>query len=475
MTMYMQGSSQNPKAPPTKRPEAFVCNTISSRNTKEMTGSISGRIDSCLAATKVTNSFSSKGEASGRLGSPMNSGSLKFRIKVGSDCVGLKNAAIYSGLGLDDSPQSSSLNSSDLSEGMLPLSQGPPDESPSKIIQVTVLLFFYSFFSYCTYMLIPLSFSFEQAMTSFPVPHGLLISPLHDSLLGLSRKEKPLPLLKPVPSLENKKDGLAKLANETTLKLNDKTLVKKKKKEAVHRERQVNLKNEVNASSREEKTTLTLVKRKLDNEAFESKEFLSNELQCKPGSEGTKSSAYLDSQKKLSHKATPHEAVKHKASIKKEKPEIVGEKKFKVVQTAGGKIAGSSEGGFKIRSEASRCRKNTDSDTPESENRRHRLKLHSKEKVGANNVGSFNSSGLDVNRISKDATERASVDFQKVKGLDDSGIKMSKCSKVVEPAGVAPMDEWVCCDICQKWRLLPFGTKPEQLPDKWLCSMLYWL
>lgn len=154
MTMYLQGSSQNPKAPPTKRPEAFVCNTISSRNTREMSGSISGRVESCLPATKVTNSCPSKGEASGRLGSPMNSGSLKFRIKVGSDSVGLKNAAIYSGLGLEDSPLSSSLNSSDLSEGMLPLSQGPPDESPSKIIQVTVPLIFYSFVLYCIYMLI---------------------------------------------------------------------------------------------------------------------------------------------------------------------------------------------------------------------------------------------------------------------------------------------------------------------------------
>lgn len=446
----LEGSSQNPKAPPPKRPEAFVCNTISSHNTRETSGSISGRVDSCLPVTKVTNSCPSKGEASGRSGSPMNSGLLKFRIKVGSDSTGLKNAAIYSGLGLDDSPLSSSENSSDLSEGMLPISQSAPDESPSKII---------------------------QAMTSFPVPRGALISPLHDSLLGLSRKEKRLPLPKPMLSLENKKDGLAKLANETTLKQDDSTLVKKKKKkEVVHRERQVNRKNEVYASRGEEKTTLTLVDQKLDNEAFESKGFLSNELQWKPGSEGMKSSAHLDPQKKkLSRKATLPETVKDKASIKKEKPEIVVEKKLKVVQTTGGKIAGSFEEGFKIKSEASRGRKDTDSDTPESENRRHRLKLHSNEKVGANNVDSFNSLGLDETRISKDAIERASGDWRKVKGLDDSGIRMSKSSNVVEPAAVAPMDEWVCCDICQQWRLLPFGTKPEQLPDKWLCSMLDWL
>ncbi|KAB2625234.1 hypothetical protein D8674_016894 [Pyrus ussuriensis x Pyrus communis] len=46
------------------------------------------------------------------------------------------------------------------------------------------------------------------------------------------------------------------------------------------------------------------------------------------------------------------------------------------------------------------------------------------------------------------------------------------------PAAAAPViieEHWVCCDSCQKWRLLPLGTKPEQLPEKWLCSMLNWL
>ncbi|XP_022959124.1 uncharacterized protein LOC111460215 isoform X1 [Cucurbita moschata] len=437
---------ENPKAPPPKRSEAIVCNAISSHNK----GTASGRVDSCLPATRVTNSYPSKDEATGRLGSPMSNRSLKFRLKVGSDSTALKNAAIYSGLGLDDSPLSSSENSSDVSEGMLPISQSSPDESPTKII---------------------------QAMTSFPVPHGALISPLHDSLLGLSRKEKPLRETKPVLSLEDKKDGLAKLASGTILKQNDSTLVKKKKKETGHKERQVNPKNEVYASRCEEKTTLTLVNGKSENEAFVSKDLLSNELQCKPGSEVTKSNAYLDPQKKkLSRKPKLHETDKDKASIKKEKPGIVGEKNLKVIQTAGGKIAGSFEEGFKNRSEAFKGRKDTDSDTPESENRKHRLKLHSNEKVGTNNGDSFNRTGLDENRKSKDVIERASGDLRRLDGLYDSGIKLSKSLKVIEPAaGVAPVDEWVCCDICQKWRLLPFGTKPDQLPDKWLCSMLNWL
>ncbi|KAL0928623.1 hypothetical protein M5K25_000529 [Dendrobium thyrsiflorum] len=36
-------------------------------------------------------------------------------------------------------------------------------------------------------------------------------------------------------------------------------------------------------------------------------------------------------------------------------------------------------------------------------------------------------------------------------------------------------DNWVCCDICQQWRLLPYGINPESLPKKWQCSMQFWL
>lgn len=47
-----------------------------------------------------------------------------------------------------------------------------------------------------------------------------------------------------------------------------------------------------------------------------------------------------------------------------------------------------------------------------------------------------------------------------------------------EPAIAASVlieEDWVLCDRCHTWRLLPFGKKPEQLPEKWLCSMLDWL
>ncbi|KAL8121590.1 cysteine-tryptophan domain-containing zinc finger protein 3-like [Apium graveolens] len=37
------------------------------------------------------------------------------------------------------------------------------------------------------------------------------------------------------------------------------------------------------------------------------------------------------------------------------------------------------------------------------------------------------------------------------------------------------VDEWVQCDSCDTWRLLPYGVKSEQLPENWLCRMLDWL
>jgi hypothetical protein len=66
---------------------------------------------------------------------------LKVRIKVGSDNLSTqKNAAIYSGLGLDVSPSSSLNDSPSESEGMSREPQDIPFESPSSILQVKHLL-----------------------------------------------------------------------------------------------------------------------------------------------------------------------------------------------------------------------------------------------------------------------------------------------------------------------------------------------
>uniref|UniRef100_A0A8I6XCW0 CW-type domain-containing protein n=1 Tax=Hordeum vulgare subsp. vulgare TaxID=112509 RepID=A0A8I6XCW0_HORVV len=46
------------------------------------------------------------------------------------------------------------------------------------------------------------------------------------------------------------------------------------------------------------------------------------------------------------------------------------------------------------------------------------------------------------------------------------------------PALQAPVvieEHWVQCDICQKWRLLPYESDPATLPKEWKCSMQLWL
>jgi len=37
------------------------------------------------------------------------------------------------------------------------------------------------------------------------------------------------------------------------------------------------------------------------------------------------------------------------------------------------------------------------------------------------------------------------------------------------------MEDWVLCEKCEKWRLLPLGMNPDSLPKEWTCSMITWL
>ena len=41
-------------------------------------------------------------------------------------------------------------------------------------------------------------------------------------------------------------------------------------------------------------------------------------------------------------------------------------------------------------------------------------------------------------------------------------------------AGQGRLQDWVQCDICQKWSELPEHMNPADLPHKWDCSMNTW-
>lgn len=129
----IQGASQNEKAssnaPQSVRP--ISSSSQSSHNARVPSGSIPLKKESCLRSTQVTEKCSLKNESSKRSSNLTDQRTLKFRIKMGSDNMAQKNA-IYSGLGLDDSPSSSLGNSPVKGGGLPPAFQ----ESPSSIIQV---------------------------------------------------------------------------------------------------------------------------------------------------------------------------------------------------------------------------------------------------------------------------------------------------------------------------------------------------
>ncbi|CAM9000278.1 unnamed protein product [Rhodiola kirilowii] len=95
--------------------------------------------------------------------------------------------------------------------------------------------------------------------------------------------------------------------------------------------------------------------------------------------------------------------------------------------------------------------------------------------VTDNDKMSFNNS-LKVKAISK-KFERPVTSGSHSKTGSHAVPPMSGPSPVAPaPAAHVLIEEhWVCCDKCQKWRLLPVGRLPDSLPEKWLCSMLDWL
>lgn len=70
----------------------------------------------------------------------------------------------------------------------------------------------------------------------------------------------------------------------------------------------------------------------------------------------------------------------------------------------------------------------------------------------------------------------ASVEYPR---LVSNGAPHTVCeSNPAAPPGVgAPVvkEDWVCCDKCQTWRILPLGTDPDSLPKKWVCRLQTWL
>ncbi|XP_020226190.1 uncharacterized protein LOC109807896 [Cajanus cajan] len=495
---------------------------------------------------------------------------LKLRIKVKSDILAKKNAEIYSGLGLDDSPSSSMENSHEESEEMPHVSQETPEESPTRIIQV---------------------------MSSFTIPGGVLISPLHDSMLYLIKKEKDLGDKRHIFSLNGHQEHYSMSTDESDSFVGEGHLLKKRKVTVVDQSEKVHM----NANFSENDMKLH-VKKKLGNRTPDRKDFLSNDLRSTPLSssicdagetaevtgkafevskevnkDGVKCRVVstevvkedsLESisgqdfdkfenkntgssfMKVLEHKmeisqnnnsTDPKNNSKGKAFAisKRVKCDEVKHKVDQDTQVCENNQKGKEISESKNELQGERCsgkhmtfaekdsivtsndamindRKRTGTGVISSNSKMHKIKSLKDNKVRARDKDSLKGKksermvdGVDptdwppLNKTTGSANrDHVAKSAYRVKVKErPTGNKVVNqlsawpCVKdapgafpiaenkptsdmVVPSSAAVPQvieEDWVCCDRCQKWRLLPMGLKPDQLPEKWLCSMLDWL
>lgn len=79
------------------------------------------------------------------------------------------------------------------------------------------------------------------------------------------------------------------------------------------------------------------------------------------------------------------------------------------------------------------------------------------------------------NRMSSKKIDKPLTTEAQTNGALNAGSNAGVTISTSQAGPVVIKENWVCCDKCQKWRLLPHGTNPDVLPQKWLCSMLNWL
>ncbi|KAI6693078.1 hypothetical protein NL676_020788 [Syzygium grande] len=528
-----------------------------------------------------------KEEISNKPGNQSDQRTLKVRIKVGCDRNAQKNAAIYSGLGLDNSPSSSSESSSGESEDLSASSGEITEVSPASILQV---------------------------MTSFPFTNVGLISPLHENLLSLTRKEKFFEDSKPFQSLMGSRKDVAILEDHSVILPVDKELSKGIKTILDNRnESLMQRRYEVGIDFDANKTIS--VKKKLKNGMVDGKQTFSGNVKKMPLADSSnageverpaskpsenlqlnrkdkaKGRSITVSAKDLSlkpitsqengaqmqngrnslteksqecgpvnslnevsgqpkvngewkgekivlSKGRPHltehrddfeagaverarwDAVQDAASDKqtdtdishhKEMPVMEVKKKPKDLESNGRAADLTSTERPKVAVSAGvKDKEGTSNASRPAKMKKFKLKPDKhiiksfatpKDPRGSINMGqaekpmesvtvpsterqkATNSSNLPVAHdiLLNKSKERISGGNTSVSGVSvkdgparlstENGLNAETTPAVVQ----SYMEDWVWCDLCQKWRLLPFGRRPDDLPEKWVCSMLDWL
>ncbi|KAK3038982.1 hypothetical protein RJ639_027467 [Escallonia herrerae] len=542
-SFHVEGDSHNCTVPVDEpsslRLGTASCSMTSLENAKVTSADAPVTRGSCFLSAQVLEKISLSHEpSSSRSVDSGNQRPLKVRIKVGFDSTARKNAAIYSCFGL--SPVSSTGNSSQDSGGMPSESQENPYGSPASIL---------------------------RSMTSFQVPGGLLLSPLHDSMLYLIRNRNLSPQSQPVNFLKAWQNGSGISPDDSASMLGDGKVLKAKKTKLLGKNGTLNESKHGNNMGVEVKMTSPL-RTGTEAEICLSKQCVANEVKPK-----TLSNSTLDSSESLKGDAMTSEAYREaEKDIPVKKREISkGWVKDRLLCTDP----------VKEETSKSTCQ---DSGTCEQQDSRrssvdnigqHRVRSSSKdvyinarevdgskiERVpaplevdpGTSEFVKYSITDIEdhVNRrifpeailerdeiIKPHGTMKSSTEAKKKPKRSQSKSKLTSdltdeslrscvlaaskdtqsdqrevpsvsngCKNILDvrleqlnnqitsaerpcgdrvenlgtvkekeaPGAFVIQEDWVQCDSCEKWRLLPQGMTPEQLPEKWLCNMLNWL
>ncbi|KAH9617793.1 hypothetical protein KSS87_002101 [Heliosperma pusillum] len=439
---------------------------------------------------------------------------LKVRIKVGSENLSVKkNTAIYSGLGLDDSPSPSFDDSLKESQGPSHRQACDSVESPTQILHM---------------------------MTSFPLFGGCVLSPLMDNLLKLSEKPKHLLDIPARPSskvnqrlLYRVKDSQA-LSGENTMTFVDKEGLCMQNK-GVNNDKQVGFDfplrdSDVDVVSCEELISNAL-KLPLLSDSYGNKEDVCSDgtrsLVKKPNGV-VKEGKVMDTNVTVTDLNCPIEfkdvGKPNVVAQFKEMSSSGGRKKTKKGRVRGSVVAKGVVESGKDGTQELTGGKNSDTKSPALKIEPENLSLEKDMKKMKDKYSDFfgnlsdhegetinSPDGLSKERLkTSELAEKATLTYENisrektrsVQTPEDTTPEAKKSSKsrreivsrtplsgpshnAFVPENSRPTsdqafvgadsDVWVQCDECKKWRLLPPGSREDELPDTWLCSFQTWL
>ncbi|CAA0832043.1 CW-type Zinc Finger [Striga hermonthica] len=450
-------SSKSPQTPHVEIQKSFVSSSASPSKRPHIASGIAERLGSNLKGNNVSlqsGHVEKSNFRSADIKKTVNSSdqrTLKVRIKVGSKSLTTqKNAEIYSGLGLEVSPSSSLDNSPTTTEEQSGKLKEVPEASPTSILQI---------------MISP--------------PGGLLLSPLSENLICLTEKNKPGGRVETKTVNKNIIESSGMLENGSLINKCNKKKLKLSEKGGLLSLKLANQKNGNNESAQAVGGFENLSRKpgSLSNiSEFKRETLVSNNAAC----------PLVDQFESTVCKGRQCEEA---AKLALEKSFTGSKKTPKVAYTIGTQGVSSAKDDMrdiqKDREKPGDRYRDFFGDIEFEDEDKESVSGEMKSPGRLNNpvvVEKRSSSDdhdmskgkkFDINFSHKPPQVQENYTTSASQSAPPNGNGMTSEA----PVGSVPLvqEDWVSCDKCEKWRLLPLGTNVSSLPDKWLCRMLTWL